>query len=387
MESGNRILDAARHRAQSRASILQSLQQSFQNHPASAGPSKAVAVASKQSRGAEAVPLSTKKRKSTGEVENPAKKSKPEPSPSLAVNSAASINSSIVAHPQKAVVNQSVEAILQLIGDNSDRSREHYRDSLQSGKALIIENAKSQQKANKTLNKLKKRAKQQQRISRREMKAQRITPQFADLRAVCTAEHLAAIHMMWWEYARITVISSKGDNQLQARLQELELVGAKVVIHQSRSPALLGLTAIVIAQSANIYYLVHNRYTGLPAEDQANGKHKITAHYLSAHQMVKVDKRHVTLAIQIPGKHKRRHHKERKDKEEAHAGSSSGESDDEGNEEDAGNSAVPAAACSSSGKNMVDSIGFQEAGGKVMLLYGQYFLANSQSAVSSYVSL
>lgn len=336
------------------------------------------------------MPLSTKKRKSTGEVENPAKKSKPEPSPPLAVNSAASINSSIVAHPQKAVVSQSVEAILQLIDDNSDRSREHYRDSLQSGKALIIENAKSQQKANKTLNKLKKRAKQQQRISRREMKAQRITPQFADLRAVCTAEHLAAIHMMWWEYARITVISSKGDNQLRARLQELELVGAKVVIHQSRSPALLGLTAIVIAQSANIYYLVHNRYTGLPAEDQAstNGKHKITAHYLSAHQMVKVDKRHVTLAIQIPGKHKHRHHKERKEvKEEVTAGSSSGESDDEGNEEDAGNSAVPAATCSSSGKNMVDSIGFHEAGGKVMLLYGQHFLANSQSAVSSSVSL
>eukprot|EP01039_Chlorochromonas_danica_P007269 gene7269-8042_t len=378
MESGNKILDAARIRAQSRANILQSLQQSFGQ---STTPGKTAPVKKN-----EEVVVSDKKRKLSGETTPMMKKSKSmdEQAPSSSSSSSFS-TSAVKTEPSstqtqsntagqsfKAMMYRSVEALLNLMGESSDRSREHYRDCLQS-KALILDNVKTQLRANKALTKIQRREKQQQRLSNRQMKKRGLTPHFVDYDAIFDYDYLSSIHTMWWRYALAVITGSKGDSQLEARLESLELVGAKVSIHQSTRAVLVGVEAVVIAHSGHTLHLLHNR--SQPTKPNTNNsnncgegegrredvhvakkKKKVNQEYLKTHKVIKVDQREVVLAIQIPAK-----------------GSSVTSSVVVNSENEGGE-----------GKNrhLVDRIGVSLSGGqaRIMLLYGKHFLPTTQSS-------
>lgn len=64
---------------------------------------------------------------------------------------------------------------------------------------------------------IRRRERQQQRISKRQLKKLNPGGHQTGSSGDYDLQLMSRVHSLWWEYARILVRSSKGDNQLQAR--------------------------------------------------------------------------------------------------------------------------------------------------------------------------
>lgn len=167
---------AAVERAQSRAAVLQSLQNSY-GAKSGTGEVKVVVASGKQKGKIQHEPLR--------EVAPPT---------------------------DKGVVNDVIETILSAIGDQSVRTRQFFKDSLR-GKAIVVENLKAQLEASKASKKIERACKRKQSVSYKAMKRLRI----GDPCALPSQRETRDLHNAWWEYARHIVNSASSEAQLQAR--------------------------------------------------------------------------------------------------------------------------------------------------------------------------
>lgn len=168
---------AAVERAQSRAAVLQSLQDSYGKKSTVGGDVKVV--------------TNTKQKGKTG-TSAPAAET--------------------ASFSDKGLINDVVESLLGAIGDQTMRTKQFFKDSLR-GKAIVIENLKSQLEAAKGSKKLERASKRKLTVSNRQMKRLCIgEPSLLPSRTEVTA-----LHDTWWDYATQVVDSTGSEAQLQAR--------------------------------------------------------------------------------------------------------------------------------------------------------------------------
>lgn len=181
-------------------------------------------------------------------------------------------------------------------------------------------------------------------------------------------------------------------------------MGARVVIHQSTKPVLVGVSGLIISQSAKTFRLLHDRYR--PPKEQPDGgkgttteakppteertnrgtahKPRLTAQYLATHRVIKVPRSEVTLAIHLPQAHVNRNAQNCEEQEGQAQEESGNESDKNGQDDTASPDAQESEDMDvvvDSGQSQADwlhQIARRESQGKVMLLHGLHFAPYSR---------
>lgn len=178
------------------------------------------------------------------------------------------------------------------------------------------------------------------------------------------------------------------------RLLDMELIGAKVAIHQCTKPVLVGVEGVIVAQSAAMFHIFHNKYTA--AAGPPSHRIKVNAQYLASHKVIKVRKDEVTLAIHLPEKKKRREAGSQKDTpdeddeasdDEAFAAAAHSEATEIANDHHINGDAQPLLFPpmdedeSSSFRCWIDQIGSNSEFSKIMLIYGKCFAPSFATSV------
>jgi hypothetical protein len=169
---------AAVERAQSRAAVLQSLQDSY-GTKASSGDVKVVVGKQKGSK--------------------------------VVTSSSASAPDAALTS-DKGVVNDVVECLLTAIGDHTMRTRQFFKDSIR-GKAIVVENLKAQLEASKASKKLERASKRKRTLSNKTMKRLKI----GETHVLPGRPEVMALHDLWWEHAINIVAGASSEAQLQAK--------------------------------------------------------------------------------------------------------------------------------------------------------------------------
>jgi len=208
---------AALERAQSRAAVLQSLQDCYGKQPDPAGQGR-----------------------------QPARKPQTEQKPGKSKPPAASTgfggvgNGSNVDGTDRAVVNEAVETLLACLpappgistSASAAKGRSFFREALR-GKALVVGNLSMQLQAARSAKRLDRALKRNKGISNRQLK--KIAGAGAGgagnagmLRSLPRASSVLSLHCAWWAHARRICGRCHSEAQLQARVHAMELVGVRV---------------------------------------------------------------------------------------------------------------------------------------------------------------
>ncbi|KAJ1427361.1 hypothetical protein B484DRAFT_450307, partial [Ochromonadaceae sp. CCMP2298] len=215
---------AALERAQSRAAVLQSLQDCYGKQPDPAGQGR-----------------------------QPARKPQTEQKPGKSKPPAASTgfggvgNGSNVDGTDRAVVNEAVETLLACLpappgistSASAAKGRSFFREALR-GKALVVGNLSMQLQAARSAKRLDRALKRNKGISNRQLK--KIAGAGAGgagnagmLRSLPRASSVLSLHCAWWAHARRICGRCHSEPQLQARVHAMELVGARVWVLDYKS--------------------------------------------------------------------------------------------------------------------------------------------------------
>jgi hypothetical protein len=123
-----------------------------------------------------------------------------------------------------------------------------------TGKSIVLGNEKVQTAAVKFSNRARAEVKRKrgQSMSRRESKRRGL----GDASTVPSVGSMELLHTLWVAYMRDVMGRCSGAAQLQSRMADVELVGARVsVLEYAKDAALCGLHGIVSGASANCLYL------------------------------------------------------------------------------------------------------------------------------------
>lgn len=148
--------------------------------------------------------------------------------------------------------------IQNFIGDQREKAKKVLSDSL-FGKSIVLSNSKSQHDATKSAKRVKNALKRQsaQRASKTRLK--KLNPSLCDPLSPPTAEDMAALNTLWNIYISSILAGAQSEAQLQARLILSELVGAEIIIVESgtekRAGKDKGLRGILTAVSKQCYYI------------------------------------------------------------------------------------------------------------------------------------
>jgi hypothetical protein len=175
-----------------------------------------------------------------------------------------------------------------------------------TGKSIVLGNEKVQTAAVKFSNRARVEVKRKrgQSMSRRESKRRGL----GDASTVPSVGSLELLHTLWVAYMRDVMGRCSGTAQLQSRMADVELVGARVsVLEYAKDASLCGLCGIVSGASANCLYLATLPVAAGPAIDAGAavgaadggvGDCTVPVHYV-VHRIVRAG---AVLALSLPTK-------------------------------------------------------------------------------------
>lgn len=153
---------------------------------------------------------------------------------------------------------KSCQFIQNFIGDQREKAKKVLSDAL-FGKSIVLCNSKSQHDASKSAKRVKNALKRQSAQRASKTKLKKLNPLLCDPLSPPTAVDMAVLNTLWCIYISSILVGAQSEAQLQARLIISELVGAEVIIVQNGTEKNVGndkgLRGILTTVSKQCYYI------------------------------------------------------------------------------------------------------------------------------------
>lgn len=252
--TNTKTFSAAVDRAQSRAAVLQSLQNAYNSNKGS--------KSAKDKSGAKAViqnGAGSTNIESTASI-NPGNKSQISTRQPTGIGGYKN-NTETAVHALQQAFGQSAGVTN---GNKYEKTRKFFYDQLQN-KSIVLENS-TQADAAKFSNRAKIEKKRKVLVSNKKLKKLKV----CDPLIFPTNEAVRLLHDSWWSYIKDVVDNCQSEAQLQARLMSCEMVGARIGVVDALGSAASskGTWGIVTAVSKNCCFIAEDAHA--PVESGFN---------------------------------------------------------------------------------------------------------------------